>query len=183
MEDPKFVTERKDLVREEDLPPIPSPNPALAPVARAYEPKILAHALVVAEYEGDQAALRKFGVTQAELDATRRAFYEAPGSNRPLVTAVRQVRDAMATTLNEKLMGAQVAMADFLTRAATKADATDPQAIEKVTKGLEAVSEILLAARMVDARLNDRPPPRQVLPLRQADTDDDAGADDDSGNG
>lgn len=163
MTSPKFITETDEPVREEDLPPLPPPDPALAALARSYEPKVMAHALVVSEYEGDQAALTKFGISQAELDNARLCFYKAPRENRPLVNAVRQVREAMAVSLNDKLMGAQVAMADFLTRAAREADASDPAAIEKITKGFEAVSEVLLTSRMVDARLNDRPAPRKAI--------------------
>lgn len=173
MEDPKFVAEAKDLLREEDLPALPPADQALAAVARvSFGMKIMAHAFVVAEYEGDKRAIKKFGVTQDELNTTRLAFYNAPGSNRALVSAIREVRAAMAITLNEKLMGAQVAMADFLTRAARTADAGDPEAIEKVTRGFEAVSEVLLTSRMVDARLNDRASSRQNPPLRQDPGDD-----------
>lgn len=162
MTEPRFITDTDEPVREEDLPPLPPPDPTLAALARSYEPKVMAHALVVSEYEGDKAALDKFGITQAELNNARVCFYKAPRENRPLVNAVRQVREAMAVSLNDKLMGAQVAMADFLTRAAREADASDPAAIEKITKGFEAVSEVLLTSRMVDVRLNGSAPRKAI---------------------
>lgn len=170
--DPKFLTEKGDLIRDEDLPPLPVADAEKAALVRSYEHKRMAHALVTAEYEGDETAIKKFGISPDELLNARRAFYKDPWSNRQLVAAVRQVREAMATTLNEKLMGAQVAMADFLTRAARTADPSDPAAIEKVTKGLEAVSEVLMTSRMVDARLNDRPAPRKAAALRPPAEDD-----------
>ena len=64
--DPKFLTEKGDLIRDEDLPPLPVADAEKAALVRSYEHKRMAHALVTAEYEGDETAIKKFGISPDE---------------------------------------------------------------------------------------------------------------------
>lgn len=157
-------TEDNLIPSDEDLPPLPPADPALAvSPQRKISLNVMAWAYVCSQYEGDSAAIEQYGVTAQELKRARTALAAPSGKHRRFSELVRQIDDYWRETYGAQIERAKVAAAKFIIRAAASGDPS-PEMVEAMVDAFKALTEASQTDKILDERIAASRSSRAIRP-------------------